>query len=76
MLKMFKKYINIYIYIYIYIYNIYDIYIDNIRVFLAWMTQNKEKALFSLQSLKQNNFQKNKKKKMLDVIRTYNNSNY
>ena len=44
MLKMFKKYINIYIYIY----NIYDIYIDNIRVFLAWMTQNKEKALFSL----------------------------
>ena len=59
MLKMFKKYINIYIYIY----NIYDIYIDNIRVFLAWMTQNKEKALFSLQSLKQNNFQKNKKKK-------------
>ena len=46
MLKMFKKYINIYIYIYIY--NIYDIYIDNIRVFLAWMTQNKEKALFSV----------------------------
>ena len=60
-LKMVKKYINIYKY-----------------KLSLWQAQNKQKALFSLRSLKQNNFQKYKKKKkiMLDVIRTYNNSNY
>ena len=60
-LKMVKKYINIYKY--------------KLSLF-GRTTQNKQKALFSLWSLKWNDFQNNKKKMMLDIVRTYNNSNY
>ena len=60
---MVKKYVNIYKY----------------ELSLFGRDDTKQaKALFSLWSLKQNNFRKYKKekKKMLGVIRTYNNSNY
>ena len=60
-LKMIKKYINIYKYK---------------LSLLTEMTQNKQKALFSLWSLNMNSFQEYQKKKMFDVIRTYNSSNY